>query len=177
MSGPSFPVGAWRRTAQLQFSHGVRIHDFSIPENSLLLPALIGLAYPLFNSFLPLYLSSRFASDSSVGTTYKNYAIISVMGVPGSLIACLIVDWTRKSSRPVETLEEAQAPEEKKEEKIRHHKTPKRWSFWQGLTVVGGRKFTMAVSTLLTGVFLFLFTTSQNQAAVLGYSCASGLTQ
>lgn len=35
----------------------------------------------------------------------------------------------------------------------------------------------MAVSTLLTGIFLFLFTTSKTEAAVLGYSCASGLTQ
>jgi len=97
------------------------------------------------------------------------------MGVPGSLIACLVVDWTRKSRRTADNLEEAQGPE--KEGKIRHQAAPKRWSIWQGLTVVGGRKSTMAVSTLLTGVFLFLFTTSQNQAAVLGYSCASSLTQ
>ncbi|KXN83796.1 hypothetical protein AN958_01073 [Leucoagaricus sp. SymC.cos] len=98
---------------------------------------LIGLAYPLFNQFLPLYLSSRFSSDSSISTAYRNYVIISVMGIPGSL----------------------------------------KWSVWQGLTVIGGRKLTMAVSTLLTGVFLFLFTTSKNAAAVLGFSCASGITQ
>ncbi|KAL9714525.1 hypothetical protein Ac2012v2_002839 [Leucoagaricus gongylophorus] len=136
--------------------------------------ALIGLAYPLFNSFLPLYLSSRFASASSIGTTYRNYAIISALGVPGSLIACFIVDWTRKSNHAADGLEEIQGDNEGK---IRCQRLPKRWSVWQGLTVVGGRKLTMAVSTLLTGVFLFLFTTSQNQAAVLGYSCASGLTQ
>ena len=35
----------------------------------------------------------------------------------------------------------------------------------------------MAISTVLTGIFLFLFTTSKTNAAVLGYSCASGLTQ
>jgi len=126
---------------------------------------------------LPLYLSSRFAADSSVGTTYKNYTIISVMGVPGSLIACLVVDWTRKSRRTADDLEESRGPENENEGKIRRQGAPKRWSIWQGLTVVGGRKLTMAVSTLLSGVFLFLFTTSKNQAAVLGYSCASALTQ
>jgi len=99
------------------------------------------------------------------------------MGVPGSLIACLVVDWTRKSRPAADNLEEAQGPEEEDEEKIRRQGAPKRWSIWQGLTVVGGRKLTMAVSTLLSGVFLFLFTTSKNQAAVLGYSCASALTQ
>ncbi|KAG6864930.1 hypothetical protein C0991_006312 [Blastosporella zonata] len=106
---------------------------------------LIGLAYPLFNGFLPLYLAQRVQSSASgVNTTYRNYAIISIMGIPGSLIACLVVDRTRNSQ-----------------------------SKWN----VGGRKLTMAVSTALTGIFLFLFTTSKSDAAILGWSCASGVTQ
>lgn len=106
---------------------------------------LIGLGYPLFNGFLPLYLKQRVSSTGGgVASTYRNYTIISVLGIPGSLIACVAVDWTRNSNS--------------------------RWS-------LGGRKLTMAVSTLLTGIFLFLFTTSKTEAAVLGYSCASGLTQ
>jgi hypothetical protein len=105
---------------------------------------LIGLAYPLFNGFLPLYLKQRVSSTAGVAATYRNYTIISVLGIPGSLIACIAVDWTRNSQS--------------------------RWS-------LGGRKLTMAISTLLTGIFLFLFTTSKSNAAVLGYSCASGLTQ
>lgn len=105
---------------------------------------LIGLAYPLFNGFITLYLTTQVPSDSSVSTTYRNYSIISVLGVPGSIIACLVVDWTRKN---------------------------------KSAFAMGGRKVTMAVSTALTGVFLFLFTTSKTTAAVLGYSCASGLTQ
>ncbi|RDB25575.1 putative MFS-type transporter PB1E7.08c [Hypsizygus marmoreus] len=111
---------------------------------TILLWGLIGLAYPLFNAFLPLYLKERVSSDAGVGETYRNYTIISVLGIPGSLIACAVVDWTRGSNS--------------------------KWS-------VGGRKLTMAVSTLLTGIFLFLFTTSTTEAAVLGFSCASGLTQ
>ncbi|KAG1821035.1 MFS general substrate transporter [Suillus subaureus] len=106
---------------------------------------LIGIAYPLFNAYLPLYLSadSSTSGSSSVSETYRNYSIVSVLGVPGSLIACATVDYTRGTGR------------------------------W----LVGGRKFVLAVSTMLTGLFLFLFTTSKTTAAVLGYSCASGLTQ
>ncbi|KAF8723420.1 hypothetical protein AX14_009311 [Amanita brunnescens Koide BX004] len=105
--------------------------------------ALIGLAYPLFNAFLALYLSKRVSGTTSFSLTYRNYTILSVLGVPGSLVACVVVDWTRRGGK---------------------------WS-------VGGRKLTLAVSTALTGVFLFLFTTSETEAAVLGYSCASSVTQ
>ncbi|KAK7458134.1 hypothetical protein VKT23_010042 [Stygiomarasmius scandens] len=112
---------------------------------TILLWGLIGLAYPLFNSFITLYLSSQVPdSDNSVNRTYKNYAIISTLGVPGSILACFVVDWTRKNP---------------------------------GKFALGGRKLTMALSTALTGIFLYLFTTSKTNAAVLGYSCASGLTQ
>ncbi|KAF8071534.1 major facilitator superfamily domain-containing protein [Lyophyllum atratum] len=111
---------------------------------TILLWGLIGLAYPLFNGFLPLYLKERVSSAAGIGETYRNYTIISVLGIPGSMIACAVVDWTRGSQS--------------------------KWS-------VGGRKLTMAVSTALTGIFLFLFTTSRSEAAVLGFSCASGLTQ
>ncbi|KAG6902105.1 hypothetical protein C0995_004285 [Termitomyces sp. Mi166 len=108
---------------------------------------LIGLAYPLFNSFLPLYLQQHVTSSAgsgSIDTTFRNYAIISIMGIPGSIIACLTVDWMRGSKS--------------------------RW-------FLGGRKLTLMVSTGLTGLFLFLFTTSKTNKAVLGWSCASGTTQ
>ncbi|KZV77356.1 MFS general substrate transporter [Peniophora sp. CONT] len=105
---------------------------------------LIGLAYPLFNGFITLYLKARTSGgDGSINETYRNYSIISVLGIPGSIIACIIVDQTRRS---------------------------------QSGFVLGGRKFAMAISTALTGIFLFLFTTASNQAGVLGYNCASALT-
>ncbi|KAF8526272.1 MFS general substrate transporter [Hysterangium stoloniferum] len=104
---------------------------------------LIGLAYPLFNAFLPIYLSHRsVASGGGVNQTYRNYTIIASLGVPGSMIACLMVDWTRKG----------------------------RLSF-------GGRKFAMMLSTALTGIFLFLFTTATTQSGILAYSCVTSLTQ
>ncbi len=67
----------------------------------ILLWGMIGLAYPLYNAFLPLYLT-RAVGDGpppSVYTTYRNYAIISVCGVPGSLIAAWLVELPRSGRR------------------------------------------------------------------------------
>jgi hypothetical protein len=48
----------------------------------VLLWGIIGLAYPLYNAFLPIYLANAGAqaSDGSVYVTYRNYVIISVRG-------------------------------------------------------------------------------------------------
>ncbi|UJR10787.1 hypothetical protein I4U23_014974 [Adineta vaga] len=56
--------------------------------------ALIGLAYPLYNVFLPYYLQSRGASmgDGSTYTTYRNYAIVNVCSVFGPIIAGGLVE-------------------------------------------------------------------------------------
>ena len=99
---------------------------------------LIGLAYPLYNAFLPIYLSQAQGLDgsSSVDTTYRNYAIISVCGVPGSIIAAWMVELPRT-----------------------------------------GRKGALGIGTILTGVFLFLFTTAKSEGAVLGFNCAAAVFQ
>ncbi|CAG9999628.1 unnamed protein product [Clonostachys byssicola] len=64
--------------------------------------AAIGMGYPLFNAFLPQYFArysgkgegASVHSETSpiTGETYRNYAITSVFGVPGSLIAAYLVD-------------------------------------------------------------------------------------
>ena len=56
--------------------------------------SLIGLAYPLYNVFLPDYLRSRGAStgDGSVNTTYRNYAIVNVCSILGPMIAGVLVE-------------------------------------------------------------------------------------
>jgi MFS family permease len=86
--------------------------------------ASIGMGYPLFNAFLPQYLSHGGTEASSTTTTpvetYRNYAIISIAGVPGSLLAAYLVD----------------------------HKSP-----------FLGRKGTLAISTFVSAVFLYLFVT------------------
>lgn len=91
----------------------------------------IGLGYPLFNAFLPQYLShggldvpvgdeAMTINSATPAETYRNYAIISVVGVPGSLLAAYTVD----------------------------HKSP-----------FLGRRGTLAISTLVSAIFLFFFVT------------------
>ncbi|KAH6894047.1 MFS general substrate transporter [Coprinopsis sp. MPI-PUGE-AT-0042] len=60
----------------------------------IILWALIGLAFPLYNSFVTYYLSSRGTDfgDGSIDITYRNQVIISVIGVPGALLAGWMVD-------------------------------------------------------------------------------------
>lgn len=65
--------------------------------------ATIGMGYPLFNAFLPQYFSHNNGENSGGSAvpsetskisdvTYRNYAITSIMGVPGSLLAAYLVD-------------------------------------------------------------------------------------
>ncbi|KAL5495861.1 MFS1_1 [Sanghuangporus weigelae] len=51
--------------------------------------ALIGLAFPLYNSFVTYFLATRGADfgDGSLYITYRNQVILSVIGVPGALLA------------------------------------------------------------------------------------------
>ena len=50
---------------------------------------LIGLAYPLYNVFLPIYLKSRGASfgETSPYITWRNYAITNMCGIFGPILA------------------------------------------------------------------------------------------
>ena len=47
------------------------------------------MGYPLFNAFLPQYLANAGAESGPTPTSivYRNYAITSVVGVPGSVLA------------------------------------------------------------------------------------------
>lgn len=86
--------------------------------------ATIGMGYPLFNAFLPQYLAHAGSSNGNQVSdyiTYRNYAITSIVGVPGSILGCYTVN-------------------------IKYI----------------GRKGTMAIATLLTGIILFCFTISDN---------------
>ena len=98
----------------------------------------IGMGYPLFNSFLPIYLSKSEpnAPPKSNEVVYRNYLILSVVGLPGSLLAYYTVD-------------------------IRFI----------------GRKGTMAISTILSGIFLFLFTLSTSEKYQLAFSALESFFQ
>ncbi|CAK7913230.1 hypothetical protein CAAN1_20S02080 [[Candida] anglica] len=55
---------------------------------------IIGLAFPLYNAFLPTFLELRGyeGETPSVQRTYRNSLIVSVLGIPGSLIAGVLVE-------------------------------------------------------------------------------------
>ncbi len=107
--------------------------------------ATIGMGYPLFNAFLPQYLShggappEGSAAPPLTGETYRNYAITSIVGVPGSLLAAYTVD----------------------------HKSP-----------FLGRRGTLAISTLVSAVFLFMFVTfGRSASTMLAFSCIEAFAQ
>lgn len=99
---------------------------------------LIGLAYPLYNAFIALYLQNAGANqgETNQAEQYRDLVIIAACGIPGSFAAAALVELP-----------------------------------------YAGRRGTMAFFTLLTGLFLFLFTTARTPAAVLGWNCATSLTQ
>lgn len=115
--------------------------------------ATIGMGYPLFNAFLPQYLShgstdtdtpppssnSSVAASAISSETYRNYAITSLAGVPGSLLAAYTVDM----------------------------KSP-----------LLGRRGTLAISTLVSAVFLFLFAElGRSPGSQLLFSCVEAFSQ
>ncbi|KAJ7240861.1 MFS general substrate transporter [Mycena haematopus] len=57
----------------------------------------LGLAYPLFNAFLGSYLSSRESDTGNTGidATYSAYTYQAVCGVGGSILAAVMVQWSR----------------------------------------------------------------------------------
>lgn len=66
----------------------------------------IGMAYPLYNSFIPIYLENKGVSqgNSSLQTTYRNYAIQAVCGIPASLLGGMTVDLRRVGRKGTGTL-------------------------------------------------------------------------
>ncbi|KAG4031832.1 hypothetical protein MFRU_008g01910 [Monilinia fructicola] len=95
--------------------------------------ASIGMGYPLFNAFLPQYLSSGHETGDA-STTYRDYSIISAVAVPGSFLACYLVS-------------------------------------------KAGRRIPMAVATMITGVFFFLFTIRNESTFQLIFGCVASFFQ
>ncbi|CAL1712146.1 unnamed protein product [Somion occarium] len=60
----------------------------------IILWAFIGLAFPLYNGFVTFFLQTRGADfgDGSLNLTYRNQVILSVIGVPGALLAGWLVE-------------------------------------------------------------------------------------
>ncbi|KAL8923079.1 MAG: hypothetical protein Q9172_003289 [Xanthocarpia lactea] len=97
----------------------------------------IGMGYPLFNAFLPQYLANSNADQpTEARIVYRNYAITSIVGVPGSLIAYYTVN----------------------------------------LKYIG-RKGTIAISTLISGILIFCFTISADPTFQLVFTCFEAFFQ
>lgn len=94
---------------------------------------LIGLAYPLYNAFLPFIQANKGVDfgDGSTYITYRNSLIISTLGIPGALLGGWLVELPKL-----------------------------------------GRKGTLSIFTVLTGVFLYCSTTALDSTALLGWNCA-----
>lgn len=103
----------------------------------IILWAFIGLAFPLYNSFVTYFLATRGANfgDSSTYITYRNQVILSVIGVPGALMAGYFVELPYL-----------------------------------------GRRGTLAIFTILTGVFILASTTARTSNALLGWNCGYSYT-
>ncbi len=96
------------------------------------------MGYPLFNAFLPQYLQNagKHQAPTPNNIVYRNYAITSIVGVPGSIIAAYTVD-------------------------VKYI----------------GRKYTIAISTLITGILLFCFTISSNSNYQLTFTSLEAFFQ
>ncbi len=57
--------------------------------------SIIGLAYPLFNVFLPYYLASRGVEFGVTSTydTWRNYALVQVCGIFGPIVGGCLANW------------------------------------------------------------------------------------
>ena len=97
------------------------------------------MGYPLFNAFLPQYFQNVGKANTAPtpnSIVYRNYAITSIVGVPGSFIAAYTVD-------------------------VKYI----------------GRKYTIAISTLITGILLFCFTISSDSNYQLTFSSLEAFFQ
>ncbi len=97
------------------------------------------MGYPLFNAFLPQYFQNAGKANTEPtpnSIVYRNYAITSIVGVPGSFVAAYTVD-------------------------VKYI----------------GRKYTIAVSTLITGILLFCFTISSDSNYQLIFSSLEAFFQ
>jgi len=95
----------------------------------MILWAFIGLAFPLYNTFGTYSLLAR------VGDDYRNQIILSVIGIPGALLAGYMVE----------------------------------------LPVLG-RRGTLSISAVLTGVFIFASATAGSSNASFGWICCYSFT-
>lgn len=84
------------RTGLLHFTHQMKIlFDKSLYRTTCLLWTIWGttaMGYTIFNSFLPIFLKSSGETSKSLFETYLSYLIISIFGIPGSIVGMYASD-------------------------------------------------------------------------------------
>ncbi|KAJ3257669.1 hypothetical protein HDU77_002642 [Chytriomyces hyalinus] len=70
--------------------------------------SLISLGYTMFNGFLPIFLAANpdaSAPPISVDETFRNYFILALMGIPGSVAGMFLIDttWGRRGTMAIST--------------------------------------------------------------------------
>lgn len=100
------------RLEQFRFNH-VReaFHTKKLAVSTslvILVWAIIGLAFPLYNAYLPYFLSNRqfYNEPTPPYIVYRNSTIIAVLGIPGALLAGLLVELRigRKGAMSISTI-------------------------------------------------------------------------
>ncbi|KDQ52980.1 hypothetical protein JAAARDRAFT_162203 [Jaapia argillacea MUCL 33604] len=125
----------------------------------IILWALIGLAFPLYNGFVTYFLATRGADfgDGSVYITYRNQVILSVIGVPGALLAGWCVELPYLGRRGTLSISTSTTLSD------------------YPLSHLSSR-YSYVTFTVLTGVFLFAATTARTSNALLGWNCGYSFT-
>ncbi|KAJ3323922.1 hypothetical protein HDV06_000898 [Boothiomyces sp. JEL0866] len=72
----------------------------------ILIWVLVAVGYNIFNGFLPKFLQSSGLEPLTIDETYRNYVIVSIAGVPGSILGTYLTDTSlgRKGTMSVSTL-------------------------------------------------------------------------
>lgn len=104
----------------------------------MVLWGMVGMANPIYNSFLPVYLKihGAAAGDGSTATTYRNLVVTIACTIPGTILSGFLITLKRV-----------------------------------------GRKGTLGISLLLTGAFLFAFTSARTEGTILAFNCIISFTQ
>lgn len=96
---------------------------------------LIGLSYPLFNAFLPLWLRlHNISTAAGIDQSFRQYIGYAVLGIPGSAIGAYLS------------------------------------------TLRFGRKGALSLTTILSGVFIFLFAATKSSEQVVAFNCVTSIT-
>ncbi|KAJ3310332.1 hypothetical protein HDV04_005083 [Boothiomyces sp. JEL0838] len=81
--------------------------DFFVSTTMIIMIwVLVAVGYNIFNGFLPKFLQSSGLEPLTIDETYRNYVLVSIAGVPGSILGTFLTDTFlgRKGTMAISTL-------------------------------------------------------------------------